>query len=71
MRAYLAEANADNKPSGLSFFEGEWELARKKLTAQFEDIEAHRDREAYKDEHPELDVEADLKRRERRAHQAG
>src|SRR5262249_41375460 len=44
-RAYLAEAKAENKPQGRAFFvdearllfyEGEWEIAGKMLTADFE-----------------------------------
>jgi tetratricopeptide (TPR) repeat protein len=35
-RTYLAEADATHKPALLSFFEGEWELAGKRLTAQSE-----------------------------------
>jgi tetratricopeptide (TPR) repeat protein len=35
-RGYLAEVDATNKPAELLFFEGEWELAGKKLTADFE-----------------------------------
>jgi tetratricopeptide (TPR) repeat protein len=39
-RDYLAEANAKNKAAGLLFFEGEWALASKLLTAQFERLRA-------------------------------
>src|SRR5215469_1205608 len=35
-RGYLAEVDATNKPADLLFFEGEWELAGKRLTADFE-----------------------------------
>jgi tetratricopeptide (TPR) repeat protein len=35
-RGYLAEVDATNKPAELLFFEGEWELAGKMLTADFE-----------------------------------
>jgi len=35
-RAYLAEADATHKPAELMFFEGEWELVGKRLTASFE-----------------------------------
>ena len=35
-RGYLAEVDATNKPAELLFFEGEWELAGKRLTADFE-----------------------------------
>jgi DNA-binding winged helix-turn-helix (wHTH) protein/tetratricopeptide (TPR) repeat protein len=35
-RDYLAEVDATNKPAELLFFEGEWELAGKRLSADFE-----------------------------------
>jgi tetratricopeptide (TPR) repeat protein len=35
-RAYLAEVDVTDKPAGLLFSEGEWELAGKRLTAEFE-----------------------------------
>ena len=35
-RAYLAEVDAVDKPAKLLFFEGEWELAGKALTAEIE-----------------------------------
>jgi tetratricopeptide (TPR) repeat protein len=35
-RSYLAEVDAPDKPPALLFFEGEWELASKQLTAQRE-----------------------------------
>ena len=35
-RAYLAEVDAADKPADLLFYEGEWEIAGKMLTADFE-----------------------------------
>jgi tetratricopeptide (TPR) repeat protein len=35
-RDYIPDANADNKPAVLLFFEGEWELARERLAAESE-----------------------------------
>jgi tetratricopeptide (TPR) repeat protein len=35
-RGYLADVDATNKPAELLFFEGEWELAGERLTADFE-----------------------------------
>jgi tetratricopeptide (TPR) repeat protein len=46
-RAYLSEADGDNRPAGLLFFEGGWELEDKQLTATSEQSRTagHRDGE--------------------------
>src|SRR5262249_37843240 len=43
-RAYLAEDDAPRKPPQLLFFEGEWELADKRLTARSESARTSGDR---------------------------